>query len=199
MHLPVIPKSALDIRPITNPYSPRFMNPGELEVLIALVRMVMPKTMVEIGVNNGRTAKLILEHVGSIERYIGIDVMPGYVTSKTVQRREVPLDAGQLVRGDPRFELLLSAKGSLDLDPYELPACDVVFIDGDHGEVAVRHDTFIAHSVIQYGGMIIWHDYHELGTVDVKQELDRMYTQSGLDLQHVEGTWLVFERFLRPK
>ncbi len=35
----------------------RFMNPGELEVLVALIGSVKPETVIEIGVNEGRTAK----------------------------------------------------------------------------------------------------------------------------------------------
>lgn len=174
----------------------RFLNPGEIDVLLALVRTVAPRVMIEIGVNEGRTAKEMLQWVPSLEQYVGIDVPPGYVTAKEVQRQEVPDKAGYLASYDQRFELIVRPRGSLDLGPGDLPRCDVVFIDGDHGREALLHDTALARYLVRPGGLIIWHDYHELGTVDVKAVLDEFY-ELGADLWHVEGTWIVYER--RPR
>lgn len=192
--LPILPQTSFDIRPINWEGLPRrFLNPGELEVLIALVRSVEPRHVIEFGVNVGRTAKALLANVPSIEDYTGIDVTPDYVPSKPVQRREVPLRPGELVASDPRFRLIVTPRGSLDLTAADLQPCDVAFIDGDHGREAVLHDTALAASVMRSGGIIIWHDYHDLGTVDVKSVLDAFYN-SGHDIAAVAGTWLAFER-----
>jgi predicted O-methyltransferase YrrM len=194
MPIPVIPQSELNVRPINwLGLDRRFMNPGELEVLVALVRSAKPEVMVEIGCNVGRTAKAMLSHVPSLMRYVGVDVNWGYVPAKPVQANEVPRAPGHMVKGDPRFELVLSRNGSLDLGLFDLPKCQVMFIDGDHGRDAVLHDSGLARALVQRDGIIIWHDYHDLGTVDVRQVLDGFY-QVGADLYHVEGTWLVFER-----
>jgi predicted O-methyltransferase YrrM len=169
------------------------MNEGELETLIALVRSVKPAHVIEFGVNVGRTAKAIMANVPGIERYTGIDVLPGYVPVKTVQRREVPARAGEMVQADARFHLVVRPRGSLDLTAADLSPCDAAFIDGDHGRDAVMHDTMLARALVRGGGIIVWHDYHELGTVDVKTVLDEM-SQAGDVIMRVEQTWLAFER-----
>jgi predicted O-methyltransferase YrrM len=91
--------------------------------------------------------------------------------------------------------LVLRPRGSLDLTLQDLPPADAVFIDGDHGCLAVEHDSALARALVRPGGIIVYHDYHELGTVDVKPVLDLLH-RGGRNIEHVEGTWLAFERFL---
>ena len=193
MSLPQVPQSKLDIREINWAGLPkRFMNPGELEALIALVRSVHPKAVLEFGVNEGRTAKAILDNVPGIESYQGIDVPLGYIPTKAVQIHEVPAQPAHLVKADPRFELILRPHGSHDLNPGDLKPCDAVFIDGDHSFKGVMHDTMLARKLVRPGGIIVWHDYHDLGTVDVRDVLDEFH-KAGDDIVHVEGTWLAFQ------
>lgn len=157
------------------------------------MRLVQPKGVLEFGVNVGRTAHAILEHVPSIERYEGVDVPPGYVTAAKVQRGEVPIIAGEMVLHDPRFKLLLSPNGSHDLTPNDLSPCNAAFIDGDHSMRGVLHDTMLASTLVRPGGIIIWHDYHDLGTVDVRDALHALhYERPDMQLRHVEGTWIVY-------
>lgn len=169
------------------------MNKGELETLVALVRSVCPRHVIEFGVNVGRTAKVIMANVDGIEDYTGIDVAPGYVPAKAVQRNEIPAHPGELVGADPRFQLVVRPRGSLDLTAADLAPCDAAFIDGDHGREAVLHDTALARALVRPGGIIVWHDYHDLGTVDVKDVLDDM-SQAGAAIMCVDRTWLAFER-----
>lgn len=194
LSLPKLGQSQLDVRPIDwGGLNRRYMNEGELEVLVALARSVQPRVAIEIGVNEGRTAKALLDNVSSLTRYIGVDVLPGYVPAPVVQRREVPAAPGHLAKDDARFELLLKRRGSLDLGVKDLPSADFVFIDGDHGFEAVLHDTLLARSLVREGGMIVWHDYHGLDTVDVRKVLER-FAADGDPIQHVDNTWLAFER-----
>jgi predicted O-methyltransferase YrrM len=194
MNLPQISKATLNVRPIDWTGLPgRFMNPGELEVLIALVRSVSPKAVLEFGVNVGRTAKAILSHVPGIETYQGIDVPMGYVTAKAVQRREVPAHPGEMVLDSPRFQLILRPRGSLDLKPADLLPCDAAFIDGDHGRAAVKHDSALARALTRPGGIIIWHDYHDLNTVDVREVLNEFHA-AGEPITHVADTWIAFRK-----
>ncbi len=170
------------------------MNSGELEVLVALIGSVKPKTVIEFGVNEGRTAKALLSNVPTIETYIGVDVPPTYQTSKEVQRREIPARPGHLAMEDKRFELRLKPRGSLDLTVNDLPPAEAVFIDGDHGFEAVLNDTALARSLVGRGGIIVWHDYHSQDTVDVRRVLDVLHKHDpDSKLQYVENTWLAFE------
>lgn len=194
MKLQTVSRSRLNLRPIDWAGLPRrFMNESELETLIALVASVRPRAVLEFGVNTGRTAKAILANVPGVQSYQGIDVLPGYVTAKPVQRNEVPEKPGHLVQGDSRFHLILSACGSLDLTASDLLPCDAAFIDGDHGRAAVEHDTALARQLVRPGGIIVWHDYHDLGNVDVREVLHEQAV-AGAPIQHVQGTWLAFQR-----
>lgn len=181
MSLPPILKSALGVRGST---TRQYMQPGEQEVLLALLETVQPRVMVEIGVNIGLTARAVLENVVTIRRYIGIDVDADYLFEIPAQQSEHPAEPGMLVKDDPRFELRL--RGT------PLPtAANAVFIDGDHGRAAVLQDSVWAAEIITVGGIIIWHDYGN-PTVEVTGVLDGLRAQ-GRKLWHVSGTWLAFE------
>lgn len=168
------------------------MNKGELEVLAALVESADPVRVVEIGVNEGRTSRYLLDNVPTIRSLIGIDCEPTYTPACAVQRREYPQKPGHLAKDDPRFRLMLKPRGSLDVGATEIGVCKVFFIDGDHGREAVINDTRLAHACMPQGGIIIWHDYHNHGTVDVADVLEAMYA-TGADIKYVEGTWLAFQ------
>ena len=169
-----------------------FMQPGELETLVTLVASVNPRVMIEIGVNVGRTAKVMLDYFPSLRNYVGVDVMSGYVPALHVQKNEIPMNPGHLAIDYPRFQLIIKQRGSLDLEPINLPQADVVFIDGDHGREALVHDTMLARSVINKDGIIIWHDYNN-HIEDVDQFLETEML-SNHDIRHVTNTWLAFER-----
>jgi hypothetical protein len=172
-----------------------YLNQGEMEMILAVANTAQTKhTMIEIGVNSGRTARMVLDHI-EFQRYIGIDVLPGYSSKLLpVQRREVPGAPGRHCVNDRRFELLVSANGSGDIKVGELPPADVIFIDGDHSARGVTHDTELALAAIKPGGTIIWHDYHDMPVVQVKPVIDKLVSQ-GRTIFRVEGTWIAFERF----
>jgi predicted O-methyltransferase YrrM len=194
--LPSVPQSSFDVQPIDwtgLPTDYMDVNDGELETLIALVRSVSPRHVIEFGVNVGRTAKAILANVEGIERYTGIDVPFGYVQSLPVQRDSAVPNPGEMVLSDPRFHLIIRPRGSLDLTAADLAPCDAAFIDGDHSREGVAHDAALARALVWPGGIIVYHDYHDLGSVDVKDVLDEMH-RAGDVIYRVENTWLAFER-----
>jgi predicted O-methyltransferase YrrM len=169
----------------------RFMAPGELEALIAIIRLLeAPRAMLEIGCHLGRTAALCLREIASLQRYVGVDVLPGYRPALAVQQGETSRSPGHHVLHDARFHLLLRPRGSLDLAPSEIGPVDVAFIDGDHGVVAVRHDTALARALVR--GVIIWHDYGN-PAAEVTDVIDEEIAR-GHDIRQVKGTWLAFER-----
>jgi len=177
------PKAEIDWTGISR----RFFNPGELETFVALVEEPAAQVIVEIGVNEGRNPQVILSRRNAVERYIGIEVPISYKPPLAVQRSEVPTLPGRLCAHDPRFELIIRPRGAFDLRPEDLPAADLVFIDGDHSWEAVVADTALAMAITKPGGLIVWHDYHDLGTVDVKRVLDAL--SRWIPITHVSGTW----------
>jgi predicted O-methyltransferase YrrM len=171
----------------------RYVNPGELDILVYLVASVGARSVLEIGANTGRTAKAILRNVKSIERYFGVDVPANYRTPKAVQRLEVLPNPGALAMDDPRFRLIICGKGSFNLMPSDLPKMDAVFIDGGHEAAAVRHDYALARALLNPGGIVIFHDDHGRDVVDVSTVLDDLH-EEGEDIVHVAGTWLAFQK-----
>ena len=174
-------------------FPPRYFNAGELDRLTALVASVNPRTVVEFGCNEGRAAATLLLNVASIAEYVGIDVLPGYVTQRECQRNEVPADPGKFARADPRFRLILRVRGAFDLTPDDLPLANACFIDADHSRIGVLNDYRLAKAITQPGGIIIFHDDNGLGVVQVSETLDEL-AAAGAEILHVAQTWLAFEK-----
>lgn len=170
----------------------RYFNRGELEYLLTLIESVNAETVIEFGVNNGRTPLAVFKNVTTIKHYVGIDVESDYKTQMPVQRNEVPSIPGELALHDPRFQLIIKPRGSFDLTPADLPMADVAFIDADHSRRGVENDTTLARAVVRPGGLIIWHDDNCLPAVEVTQTLND-FVDAGADIKHIAKTWLSFE------
>jgi predicted O-methyltransferase YrrM len=170
-----------------------YLQAGEMEIIAALLRDVEAKSMIEFGCRDGRTARVLLHNVSSLQRYIGIDVPMEYEPGLAHQRNEMVVNPGHLAAADPRFDLILRARGSLDLVADDLPPVDAAFIDGDHSEPAVLHDSYLARALVRPNGIIIWHDYFSHHLNDVTRVLDRLAGE-GWAIVHIEGTWLAFRR-----
>jgi predicted O-methyltransferase YrrM len=184
-----IPITQLEVGTVRSFHNP-YLNVHETAVLIALVKSVAPKIMIEIGCQRGATSKAVLDNVPTLERYIGVDVPWNHEPTLACQRSEVPYTAGLWAADDPRFSVLLRSSSSLG--PQDLEPCDAVFIDGDHSESAVLHDSYLARALVQPGGIIVWHD-HNNPAVEVDEALDKLYCE-GWPIIHVQGTWLAYRR-----
>jgi len=179
-----------------------FMSSYERQVLADIANQLPARRVIEIGLNEGLTARYLLDHCPAIEHYVGIDALPGYRTGFAVQQHEIPDwgRAGWRVRSDPRVELIARSRGTLSVGPADLPKADMVLIDGDHSRAAALHDTTLALAALaDVGGVIAWHDYKRFddqgrpdpcNVADVLEELQR----NGSDIRHIAGTWLAIER-----
>jgi predicted O-methyltransferase YrrM len=165
-----------------------YMIPGELELLLTLIESVNPTSMIEFGVNEGRTALAVLAVFPSVTRYVGVDVAFDHQLEIPAQQCEVPHHPGHMVAGNPRFELIIREHDNV-FDSMSL--FDVAFIDGDHGFNAVIKDHKLAMRLVRKGGIIIHHDYSN-PTVQSTEALDWLH-EEGHKLQHVEGCWLAYE------
>lgn len=146
--------------------------------------------MVEFGCQNGRTARVLLDHCHGIGRYIGIDVPASYVTPEAVQRAECPANPGELAFSDSRFRLIMAGRGSHDLVVEDLAPIAVAFIDGDHSYEGVQNDFNL--SMKAGADLIIFHDDHLLETVGVHRFLDDLSDTHRV--HHVDGTWISYVR-----
>jgi len=191
MALPQVARASFGPTALRGPFS-AYLNANECAVLVALLRRVRPRVMVEIGIASGLTARRVLEHVPTIERYYGVDVPSDFVTTLRCQQSEVQHKPGRWATHDPRFRLVLRPQGSLDVAD-QLEPCDAVFIDGDHSYDAVMHDSDTAGKLIKPGGVIVWHDYGNPG-VEVTGALEQLRA-AGWPITHVAGTWLAFAQF----
>lgn len=171
---------------------PLFMG-YDVEPLIAFSRTFHPKTVIEIGIQRGETAKCILDNSPWIERYIGIDLTPDSQTSLTIQQKEIPQIAGECVKDDPRVELILKPNGSRELSPYDLPTADLILIDGDHSSEGVLLDTLLARQVVQKGGIICWHDYGNALVPDVTAVIDELNIKEDNRICLIKNGFLCFQ------
>jgi predicted O-methyltransferase YrrM len=167
-----------------------YLNERETAVVVGLIASVKPKVVFEFGVNRGRTARIILDEMPFIKRYVGIDVPWGYTPTLQCQRKEVPVYAGVYAANDPRFMILLS--NSSELQPEDLEPADAIFIDGDHSAQGVTADSHLARAILRPGGIIVWHDFQN-PAVEVTMALDRL-TRDGWPIKHIPDTWLAYMR-----
>lgn len=167
-------------------------SPEDRAALVFLLRSVAAETVVEIGVSYGYTARCMLDNVASIKSYIGIDVAPTYQPTAERYKAYIPTKPGEMAIGDPRLMLIVRDKGSLDITPDQLPICDAIFIDGDHGYDVAKHDTALAYSRIRLGGLVIWHDYHEKSVEGVRTYLDE-FSRIRPSIRHISKTWIAFD------
>lgn len=174
-----------------NGEAPYYTSKDDVELLISFSRTFYPKIVIEIGIQRGATAEYILDNSPWIEKYIGIDVIPTFITPLISQREEVPKIAGDCVKDDPRMELIVKPNGSRDLKPSDLPTADLIFIDGDHSSEGVLKDTHLARQVIRKGGIICWHDYRNVP--DVTSTIDTLNRIEGDRICFVENTMICFQ------
>jgi len=191
--LRIFTEAELGSVPVKGPFS-RYLGVYETSLLVALLNSVAPKVMIEFGCNAGITAARVLENVLTIERYIGVDLPPDdKQTVLDCQRPEVPVNAGCYASHDPRF-FLLAVRSQL-LRTGHLEPCDAVFIDGDHSEQAVLHESRLAYRLMRGRGIIVWHDYGNT-SVEVDFALNRLIAE-GWPINAVEKCWLAFMRVVK--
>jgi len=152
-----------------------------------------PESVVEIGINEGRQAELILKALPCVKEYVGVDVPADAKTPLPGQQSEVPAQPGHMVRDD-RLKVIVRPRGAYDCKPDELPAADFWYIDGDHSAAAVEHDTLQAFLRAKPGAVIVWHDFwnpydRKIGVAEV---LTRLAPTLPLKIRHVLGSAVAF-------
>jgi hypothetical protein len=136
-----------------------FVEGAELSVLEGLIKKHSVKTILEIGINKGETAKKLLGACPEITRYTGIEITEDAASDMNQhqqhERTYAGKEVGALAKGDKRVKIFMSKNGSRDFHTNE--KFDMVFIDGNHALGWVWSDIELSKRV---GARVIaWHDY----------------------------------------
>lgn len=183
---------AFPIRP--QPYNVSWY---ELISLSAIVRHLQPKTIFEFGTFDGRTTLHLAANGPSDCRVITMDVAAGAFDFGNDSKFCEPTSVGRWFRDHPLstgIEMLTTDAGSFDFAPYQ-GEIDMIFIDADHTEHAVRRDSAAAFEMLRPGGVVVWHDY--LMLEGVTRALVRMATS--IRVFHIEGTTMAIAFGPLPK
>lgn len=182
-----------DVQATDGKYADRF----DRQILCALSAVYRPHRVLEIGIQEGRTAELLLRVSPWIFRYVGIDVYHDFVPTLPIQRSEVPGEgaAARLAKSDPRLHTLLISGGTaaIECPNRDIGVCDLIYIDADHSYDGVKRDTELADQIINRSepSVIVWHDYHPSLPGVVRLLDERAATHKRL--VHVEATRIAFE------
>ena len=173
----------------------KYADTNDRQIINSLCAFVRPARVLEIGINEGRTAELLLRCSPWIREYVGVDVQAGFIPALEQQRGEVPV-AGAVARlvNDKRLTVVLCTGGTCLTMP-ELTGSGgfgLIYIDADHTEQGVERDTMLAEKVRAERSCIVWHDYHP-DLPGVVKFLDR-YSQ-GTAIAHGTGTRIAFGLF----
>jgi predicted O-methyltransferase YrrM len=160
----------------------------EIPVFCGLVNQLAPRRAVEIGTWWGLGAERILEMSPGCE-VISIDHQD--------RKPERPPEFGT---PDPAITYLVEDSRTVRLPADWYGATDFVFIDGDHRRDGIVSDTRLALSLVAPGGLIMWHDLLELGSVkEIAKGLksrhryyvsEYLYRQLPLKVRRIEKTAL---------
>ena len=114
------------------------------------------------------------------ERYVSNKPKPG--TRYEACRRAYPAAVG-------RIHQSLGDSATFDYSPYR-DSCSLVFVDGAHSYDYAISDTRAAMSMVESGGIVVWHDY---GVWEgVTKALEELEQREAYGLRGISGTSLVF-------
>lgn len=169
------------------------LDPAEVLVLSAMVRLLEPRKILEIGTYDGNTTLNLAANSPSDARIFTLDLpadwrgdfaleVPGIQNNAAVgditgiQFRDSPLR--------DKITQLFDDSACFDWDRFA--PFDLVFIDGAHTYDYVRSDTRNALRVLRPGGTLVWHDYGMLE--DVSRLVDE--TAAHIRVHAIQGTRL---------
>lgn len=166
----------------------------ELIIICAVVRMLNPRLIVEIGTCEGRTTLNMALHSPQDAQLITLDLPPDSPPMDQHKAIESGFDyrqmgipkPGVLFENHPlkrKIKLVLADSTEFDWTPYE-GSVDLVFIDGAHDYKSVMKDSENALRIAKGGGVILWHDYGVVeGVTAALNELGEHFP-----IKHIDGT-----------
>jgi len=120
-------------------------------VLAKLVRLLQPRSVLEVGSFCGYTTRLLAENASPTTEIHALDINPNH---------------GEAYFNTPLAGRIKRLIGSLDKWPLEAAdrrRYDFIFLDADHQQAAVESDTRHLLTMLAEGGLLLWHDYADWG------------------------------------
>ena len=133
---------------------------------------------VEIGVDEGRSARVAHEYAKEGVYKLWIDIHDPDAHSASIGRRKWMEQEGMVGLGKKGFYIhgdadeligLIENRGGIGNNEGFVA---LLFIDGHHDYESVRRNTFLWEPHVMHGGVILFHDYDHLET---KRWLDEYY------------------------
>jgi predicted O-methyltransferase YrrM len=172
----------------------------ELVALAVLAKWMRPRTALEIGTFDGRSALAIAANAPTEATLFTLNLPPDYNDGKAAanvrydEQLASKVESGHRWKGHPesaRIRQLFGNSLTFDFTPYS--PSQFIFIDGGHSREIVASDTHRALSIVdRRSGVILWHDATRYG---VKTELERRRA-AGESIFLIDGTSLAIMRFV---
>jgi predicted O-methyltransferase YrrM len=192
---------AINVEPLEKEQKDGNISAGELAVMCQLVKDRKPKTILEIGTFDGRTA-VNLAHFSPDDAHVYTLDLPKNEMSKAkfgieegdskyVDKDAVGERLARNARESGKITQLYGDSAAFDFTPY-FGKIDFVFVDGSHSVPYARNDSEIALRLVRPGGIILWHDYGVWK--GVTKVLNAYYSNDPRfrDIKHIKGTSLAF-------
>lgn len=167
----------------------------DVVALLRLISTYKPKTLLEIGTNQGQTTQIIADNFPEL-RIVTCD--PGDQITED-QRNELQTDEhlpqseiGARVAGYPNVQVIKRAFTDIDWGDQTF---DFIFIDGDHSYEAVLRDSRLAAKLVNHPGVLAWHDVGNKNVPGVKKALEELVELG--NIIHVQKTMIGYRATLR--
>jgi predicted O-methyltransferase YrrM len=169
----------------------------EIACLCALARHLQPSVILEIGTFNGNTTLQLAANTPQSTRIYTLDLPwdacaspvagTGDIAFITSEHRKALRFAG--TEQESKIKRLYGDSLSVNFsDLLEGGTADFIFIDAGHSYECVMNDSEKSFSVLNKGGVIIWHDYGA-SWPSVYKYLNELANRK--NLRNIEGTELV--------
>lgn len=169
------------------------MTPAEVLAIGAMVRVLKPERILEIGTFEGNTTVNLAANAPSSARVFTLDLPPDWGRRYELDVADIHFNAatgnhtGRQFIDTPHADRITQLWGdSAAFDWDEHGPFDFILIDGCHTYEYAVSDTRNALRVLRPGGAIVWHDYGMLE--DVSRAVDECSRQ--ISARAIQGTRL---------
>ena len=169
------------------------MTPAEVLAIGAMVRMLRPERILEIGTFEGNTTVNLAVNAPAGAHVYTLDLPPDWGEEYALDVPDIHYNAatdnhtGRQFADSPHGKKITQLWGdSAEFDWDRFAPFDFILIDGCHTYEYAAADTRNALRVIRAGGVIVWHDYGMLE--DVSRAVDECSRE--MNVRAIQGTRL---------